>query len=79
MIPPVTHSIWAQVVTGNREVPPSKVGLNMLVANVRRDYEVNPSAASLRHLVARMHEFFAKYGTFYQAELEQILKRDTHA
>jgi len=79
MIPPVTHPIWAQVITGSREVAPSKVGLNMLIANVRRDYKQNPSAASLHQLVARMHEFFTRYGTFYQAELEQIIKRDTHA
>ena len=77
MIPPVTHPIWAQVITGSREIPPSKVGLNMLIANVRRDYKLNPS--SLRQLAARMHEFFTKYETHYQAELEHILERETHA
>jgi len=79
MIPPVTHPIWAQVITGSREIPPSKVGLNMLIANVRRDYKLNPSAACLRRLAARMHEFFTNYGAHYQAELEHILERDTHA
>lgn len=79
MIPPITHPIWAQLITGQREFPPSKVGLNMLIANLRLSYRKDPSQPSLECFVARMHEFFARYGSYYQAELEQILRSGAHA
>lgn len=78
-IPPVTHPIWAQLITGRRECPSSKVGLNMLIANLRLSYTKDPSEANLERLVARMHEFFFRYGTHYQTELEQILRSRAHA
>jgi len=79
VIPSVTHPIWAQLITGKREFPPSKVGLNMLIANLRLSYQNDASEASLNRLVDRMHEFFARYGSHYQAELEQVLRTGTHA
>jgi len=79
MIPPITHPIWAQVITGKREIPPSQVGLNMLVTNLRLSYRKDPSEDSLRNLVARMHEFFTRYGAHYQNELEKILGSRPHA
>jgi hypothetical protein len=79
MIPPVTHPIWAQLITGTRELPASKVGLNMLIANIRLSYTKDPSEVNLERLVARMHEFFTRYGAHYQTELEQILRSGAHA
>jgi len=79
MVPPITHPIWVQVITGKREVTTSNVGLNMLIANLRLSYRQDPSEASVRSLVLRMHEFFKKYGSYYQHELEQVLKGGAHA
>jgi len=79
MIPPITHPIWAQVITGMKEIPSSQVGLNMLVTNLRLGYQKDPSEDSLGHLVARMHEFFMRYGDHYQNVLEQILGSRPHA
>jgi hypothetical protein len=78
-IPPATHPIWAQVITGQKEIPSSQVGLNMLIANLRLSYQKNPSEDSLGCLVARMHEFFTRYGDHYQNVLEQILGSRPHA
>jgi hypothetical protein len=79
MIPPVTHPVWAQVITGKREVPPSKVAVNMLVANVRLSYKQDPTDENLRKLSTNMVEFFQKYQNLYQAELDQILQSGAHA
>ena len=77
MIPPVTDPIWAEVITSQRQVPRSQVGLNMLVSNLRADYRRDPG--SLSQLVARLHEFVSKYGTYYRAELDELLKSESHA
>jgi len=77
MIPPVTDPIWAEVITEKRKVPRSQVGLNMLVANLRASYSRDPE--SLGQLVVHLHEFVAKYGTYYRAELDELLKSENHA
>jgi len=78
-IPPISHPIWGQVIRGTREIPPSQVGLNMLVTNLRLSYQKDPSEDRLGELVARMYEFFTRYGDYYQNELQQILRSRPHA
>ena len=79
MIPPPTSQVWSQFITGKKEVPPSKVAVNMLMANVRLSYKLDGSEANLRRLAQNMCDFFQKYENLYQAELDEILKVGTHA
>jgi len=79
MVPLVTHPVWGELITGKRQVPPSKVAVNMLIANVRLSYKYDPTETSKHKLAQRMHDFFQKYEKLYQVELEQILERGTHA
>jgi hypothetical protein len=79
MIPPNTSPVWAQVITGKKEIPPSKVAVNMLIANVRLSYKLKPNEENLKQLANNMCEFFKKYENLYRTELDQILKVGAHA
>ncbi len=71
-IPSSNHPAWAKVVTGDIEVPSSKLAVNMLVHNCRVKYRHNPSPENLTALVNYVHAVFNKYGTVYSDELQRI-------
>ncbi len=70
--PPATASVWQDIVTGQKTIDTSAVGLQMMMERVRLSVERNPSEASRMAGAKILHQFFLKHQTRLQAEIQQI-------
>ena len=73
MTPPKNHPVWLRLITGQKELKSSNVGINMMIFNSRNRYKRDSSAASLNELVGHAHEYFTKFEKVLQAEIQQLL------
>lgn len=72
MVPPSSDPAWQKLVTGEKELRSSQLGVNMLLHSTRLRYHEDPSAANVAQLVAHLHAYFAKFEKIFQAELQQL-------
>jgi hypothetical protein len=72
MVPVSNHPVWKKLVTGEKELRSTQLGINMLLTNNRLKYATNSSPANLNQLCEYTREFFVKYEQTFQAELKQL-------
>ena len=72
MVPANSHPVWKKLVTGEKELRSTQVGINMLLTNNRLKYQKNATPATLNELSEYTREFFVKYEKTFQAELKQL-------
>jgi hypothetical protein len=75
MIPPIHHTVWVQLVSGEKPITSANVGVNMLIFNSTLKYRRDPSRANVQALVSHAHAFFTKYAPTLQAEIQQLLAK----
>lgn len=73
MIPPIHDAAWARLVSGEKKLTSTNVGVNMLVFNSTLRYRRDPSPANVSALVHHAFEFFTKYEPTLRAEIQQLL------
>ena len=74
VIPDVSHPAWARFVAGKMAVQSSKATFNLLVHSNKMNYERDSSAANVKLLVAKSHEFLTKFQSIFANEAEAIFK-----
>ena len=79
MVPELGHPAWRELIVGDREVPSSHFGFNLLLTNNRIYYRKEPSEEHLVVLSEQIHEYLAKYEGLYQEELKGIFGEDYSA
>ena len=72
MLPPITSSIWADLVTGAKELKSSNIAINLLLFNSRLRYKRNPSPSNLNILILHAYEVFKKQEPILDEELKQL-------
>jgi hypothetical protein len=72
MLPPITSSIWEELVTGTKELKSSNIAVNLLLFNSRLRYKKDPSASNLNVLILHAYEVFKKQEPILDEELKQI-------
>jgi len=75
MIPPINHAAWVRLISGEKTLTTTNVGVNMLIFNSTLRYRRDPSPANVSALVGHAHEFFVKYEPSLRAEIQQLLAR----
>jgi hypothetical protein len=73
MIPPTNHPVWRRLITAEKNLQSSNVGINMLLFNSTMRYKRDPSTANLNQLVSHAHEYFTKFEKVLPAEVKQLL------
>jgi hypothetical protein len=71
-VPVVSSPIWQAIITGQKTVDTSAVGLQMMMERVRLSVERNPSEASQKAGIKILHQFFTKHQSRLQAEIQQL-------
>jgi hypothetical protein len=71
-VPAVSSPIWQAIITGQKTVDTSAVGLQMMMERVRLSVERNPSEASQKAGIKILHQFFTKHQSRLQAEIQQL-------
>ena len=72
MLPSITSPIWAELVTGARELRSSNIAINLLLFNSRLRYKKDPSTSNLNILILHAYEVFRKQEPILDEELKQI-------
>jgi hypothetical protein len=72
MVPAHTDPVWKKLVTGEKELRSTQLGINMLLTNNRLKYKKNSTPASLNELCQYTREFFVKYENTFKDELKQL-------
>jgi hypothetical protein len=72
MLPPITNSIWAELVTGAKELKSSNIAINLVLFNSRLRYKKDPSNSNLNILILHAYEVFKKQEPILDDELKQI-------
>jgi hypothetical protein len=75
MIPPIYDTAWVRLVSGEKQLTTTNVGVNMLLFNSTLKFRKDSSPASVKSLVNHAYEFFAKYEPNLQAEIRQLLAK----
>lgn len=73
MLPPITSSIWADLVTGAKELKSSNIAINLLLFNSRLRYKRDPSTSNVNILILHAYEVFKKQEPILDEELKQLL------
>ena len=73
MIPPTNHPVWKKLITGEKSLKSSNVGINMLLYNSMLKYKRDGSSATLAQLSQHAHDFFVKFEQSLQGEVKQLL------
>ncbi|RKZ67014.1 MAG: hypothetical protein DRQ48_10240, partial [Gammaproteobacteria bacterium] len=71
-VPAVSSPIWQAIITGQKTVDTSAVGLQMMMERVRLSVERNPSEASQKAGIKILHQFFTKHQSRLQSEVQQL-------
>jgi hypothetical protein len=71
-VPVVSSPIWQAIITGQKTVDTSAVGLQMMMERVRLSVERNPSEASQKAGIKILHQFFTKHQSRLQTEIQQL-------
>lgn len=72
MVPPPNDPLWKKLVTGERELRPAKVTLNLFLFNNRLSYSQDGSSANLHSLIQKTHQFFSRYESTFREELKLL-------
>ena len=70
--PAVSSVVWQEIISGQKTVETSAVGLQMMMERVRLSVERNPSEASQKAGIKMLHQFFTKHQSRLQAEIQQL-------
>jgi hypothetical protein len=72
VLPPITSSIWVELVTGARELRSANIAINLLLFNSKLRYKRDPSKANVTLLVIHAYEVFKKQEPILEGELDQL-------
>ena len=72
MIPPTNHAVWKKLITGEKSLKSSNVGINMLLYNSILKYKRDGSPATLAQLIQHAHDYFVKFEQSLQGEAKQL-------
>jgi alkylated DNA nucleotide flippase Atl1 len=70
--PAVSSAVWQEIISGQKSVATSAVGLQMMMERVRLSVERNPSEASQKAGIKILHQFFTKHQSRLQSEIQQL-------
>ena len=70
--PAVSSAVWQEVISGQKTVDTSAVGLQMMMERVRLSVERNPSEATQKAGIKMLYQFFAKHQNRLQTEIRQL-------
>ncbi|MGA3092052.1 MAG: hypothetical protein ABSD75_25885 [Terriglobales bacterium] len=72
MLPAITSSVWADLVTGAKELKSTNIAINLLLFNSKLRYKKDPSPSNLNTLILHAYEVFKKQEPILDEELKQI-------
>ena len=78
-VPVVSSPIWQAIITGQKAIDTSAVGLQMMMERVRLSVERNPSEASQKAGIKILHQFFTKHQGRLRSEIQQLGGTATNA
>lgn len=74
MVPPSSHPVWRDLITGRKTLRSDSVALNMLLYNAKLKMSRGAEPEEEIELIHRAHALFEKLEFCLQDELAQLLR-----
>ena len=78
-VPAVDDPVWRALVSGERALETNSVALKMMLEQIRRSADADPSPATLSAGVRLLHTFFSKTSRRLESEVAQLTRATTSA